>query len=107
MARKEKPLEIAFTPSARADWIAIWQWNASEYGERRAGSYMGFLEAEIARLARSPSLGLAVPEFPRLRRRLVKRRSRGHGHIVFYRVQGSHLVVVHIFHTAQDWQSKL
>jgi len=59
------------------------------------------------RLAGSPHLGLVVPEFPGLRRRLVKRRSRGHGHIVFYRVEGFRLEVIHIFHTAQDWQSKL
>jgi plasmid stabilization system protein ParE len=107
MARKERPLEIAFTPSARADWIAIWQWNETEYGESRADSYMAFLEKEIVRLSHSPRLGVDVPEYRGLRRRLVKRRSRGHGHIVFYRVQESHLVVVHIFHTAQDWQSKL
>jgi len=107
MARNERPLDVAFTPVARADWIAIWQWNATKYGERRADSYMGFLESEIVRLAGSPHLGLVVPEFPGLRRRLVKRRSRGHGHIVFYRVEGPRLEVIHIFHTAQDWQSKL
>ena len=107
MARKEGQLEVVFTPSARADWVAIWQWNAETYGERRADAYMSFLEAEIVRLATSPGLGPNVPEFPGLRRRLVKRRSRSHGHIVFYRAVDRRLEVIHIFHTAQDWQSKL
>ncbi len=107
MARKQQPLEIVFTAAARADWVAIWQYNATEFGERRADSYIGFLESEIERLAHSPSLGPIVPEFPGLRRRLAKRRSWGHGHIIFYRVKESRLEIIHIYHTAQDWQSKL
>lgn len=56
-------------------------------------------------LARNPELGVAVEEFSGLRRRVIKKRSRGHGHIVFYRVTGTQLEVVHVYHTAQDWQS--
>lgn len=105
MAGKERPLTVIFTVSARADWIAIWHWNATTWGVRRADSYMAFLEAEIMRLASNLELGIAVEEFPGLRRRVIKKRSRGHGHLVFYRATDSHLEVVHIYHTAQDWQS--
>ncbi len=107
MPRETEPLEVVFTLAARVEWIAVWQWNAVEYGERRADSYIAFLESEIEKLARSPGLGVAVEEFPGLWRRLAKRRSRGHGHIVFYRVVESRLEIIHIYHTAQDWQSKL
>lgn|GEM_PF-4556703 len=33
MARKQQVLDIDFTATAWADWIAIWQWNAEVYGE--------------------------------------------------------------------------
>ena len=107
MAGNERPLTVIFTVSARADWIAIWHWNATTRGVRRADSYMAFLEAEIMRLASNPELGIGVEEFPGLRRRVVKKRTRGYGHVVLYRVTGSHLEVVHVYHTAQDWQSGL
>ena len=107
MARKQQVLDIDFTATAWADWIAIWQWNAEVYGEVRADSYLAFLESEIERLSRSPNLGATIADYPGLRRRLMKRRSRGHGHIVFYRVKESRLEVIHIYHTAQDWQTKI
>ena len=45
MAHKERPLEIFFTPAARAEYVAIWHWNAREYGERRADGYLAFLDS--------------------------------------------------------------
>lgn len=107
MARGNPPLEVAFTPAARADWLAIWHWNALQYGETRADAYIRFLEAEIDKLAQSPKIGIEVPEFPGVRGRLSKRRSRGHGHIVFYRVAETRLEIIHIAHTAQDWTTTL
>jgi plasmid stabilization system protein ParE len=105
MARKEEPLRVWFSPAARADLLAVWLWNASEYGERRADGYIAYLEANLGKLAASPSLGVPIPEYPGLRRSLVKRRSRGH--IVFYRVTENRLEILHIYHIAQDWQHKL
>jgi plasmid stabilization system protein ParE len=37
----------------------------------------------------------------------IGRRKRGHGHIAVYRVDEDAVRVLHIFHTAQDWQTKL
>ncbi|MEQ1934287.1 MAG: type II toxin-antitoxin system RelE/ParE family toxin [Fimbriimonadaceae bacterium] len=101
------PLSIQFTPEARVDWIAIWHWNATTYGERRADKYISFLESEIQRIASQPTIGTLVPEVPGLRRHLAKRRARGHGHIIFYRIVDEQLQVIHIFHTAQDWRGWL
>lgn len=106
MARKG-PLSVVFTPAARADLLGIWHWNALEYGEKRADSYVEFLLEAVQKLAASPQIGPEVSDYPGLRRYLVKRRSRGHGHLVFYRVAGSRLEVIHIYHTAQDWQGRL
>ena len=107
MAQETRPLDVFFTPAARADLIAIWEWNAVEHGIRRADSYIAFLERKIVELSEKPALGQPVTEYPGVLRRLAKRRSRSHGHIIFYRVAGARLEVLHIYHTAQDWQSKI
>lgn len=106
MART-KALTIRLTPAARADLIGIWHWNASKNGEARADAYVDFLLASLDRLAMNPSLGKAVPEYEGLRRYLVKKRSRSHGHIVFYRHDADKLEVIHFYHTAQDWLGRM
>lgn len=107
MARQRQALELHFTPDARADLVGIWQWNANEFGVRRADGYVEFLLTEIEKVAKQPDGCVAVPEFPGLMRKLIKRRSRGNGHIVFFRVRESRLEVIHIYHTAQDWHGRL
>lgn len=106
MARK-RALEIRFTPAARADLVGIWHWNAAEYGESRADRYVEFLLNTIERLGAEPLMGAEVSEYPGLRRFLAKRRAKGHGHIVFYRIVEERLEVIHLFHTAQDWRNRL
>ncbi len=103
----KEPLEVTFTQGARADLLEVWLWNAETYGQKRADSYLKVLDLAILSLAQSPTLGLEVVEVAGLRRHIVRRRSRAHGHIIFYRIDGPTLVVVHIFHTAQDWRTRL
>jgi plasmid stabilization system protein ParE len=44
---------------------------------------------------------------PDLRYFVIRRRSTGHGHVVVYRFDAQQVEVLHVFHTAQDWQTKL
>lgn len=87
--------------------MAIWEWNATEHGVRRADSYIAFLELELWKVAENPAIGLSIEEYPGLPRHLAKRRSRGHGHIIFYRMTDAAIEVIHLFHSAQDWNTKL
>jgi plasmid stabilization system protein ParE len=38
---------------------------------------------------------------------LIRRKSRGHGHIAVYGVDESTVNILHVFHSAQDWQRRL
>ena len=107
MAKGPKALKIVFSPSAQADLVSIWQWSAEHHGERTATSYAKFLLDEVERIATSPLIGVRVSGVTGVFRFLAKRRSRGYGHIVFYAVRGEALYVLALFHSAQDWQSKI
>jgi plasmid stabilization system protein ParE len=100
---KGKPLAIRFSSAASTELHAIWAWNAHRYGVSRANTYLQFVLSEIEKLAETPTLGRDVAEYEGLLRFLIKKRSRGHGHIVFFRVIEDRLEVAHVYHTAQDW----
>jgi plasmid stabilization system protein ParE len=107
MARRKRALKLEFTATAQADLLAIWDWNASQYGEAHADKYIETLFAAARRLCRSPESGMPIAEFIGLRRYLVKKRSKGHGHFIIYREEGEQLQVLHLYHSAQDWRRKL
>ena len=62
-----------------------------------------FLFGKIEHLTDHPSAGIPVPERTGVRRFTAKRRSKGHGHIIFYIALVDRIVVVRVLHTAQDW----
>jgi plasmid stabilization system protein ParE len=51
--------------------------------------------------------GKVVPGYPDIRFVVLQRRQKAHGHVVVYRISEDTVRVLHVFHTAQDWQSKL
>jgi plasmid stabilization system protein ParE len=48
-----------------------------------------------------------VPGRPHLQWKMIRRRSSGNGHVAVFRVVGETIRVLHVFHTSQDWLSKL
>ena len=44
---------------------------------------------------------------PDLRYVDIRRKPKRHGHIVVYRFDDTRIDVLHVFHTAQDWQTIL
>jgi plasmid stabilization system protein ParE len=44
---------------------------------------------------------------PDLRYLMIRRKAHGYGHVVVYRVTDVSVEVLHVFHTAQDWQTRL
>src|SRR5437762_12771618 len=107
MASKEPALEVVIDPAASLHLIEIWDWNASEYGVSHANDYLQFLRAAIQELA-SPGLkDRDVPALPHLRFRVVRKRNRGYGHVLVYRVSPERINLLHVFHTAQDWKTAI
>ena len=51
--------------------------------------------------------GKYVSGRPDLRYAIIHRKAKRHGHLAVYRVSAGAVEVLHIFHTAQNWQTKL
>jgi plasmid stabilization system protein ParE len=73
------------------------------YGTAWADNYLRFLKRGIDELATTSELGRPVGNRADPKYRLLRRRSRGHGHVVVYRIVDNIVRVLHVFHTAQNW----
>jgi plasmid stabilization system protein ParE len=107
MASPEFALTVTVSPTATAELADIWQWNADRYGAGHADEYVGFLRNTIRQLPVLHKLGRPVTVQPNLRYLVIRRRAKGHGHIAVYRCDEKAIDVLHVFHTAQDWQAIL
>jgi plasmid stabilization system protein ParE len=108
MGEPTSALVIVYSARAVKDLDAIWDYNAEYYGSaRRADDYVGFLQTEIRILAVEPRKGKSIEINPRFRYLLMKWSLDGHGHIAVYRVTKSAIRISRIFHTAQDWETKM
>jgi plasmid stabilization system protein ParE len=107
MAGSKSTLTVIVSPTATAELAHIWRWNAACYSPDHADRYVDSLKRVIVGLARTYSLGKSIGIRPDLRYVLIRRKPKGHGHLVIYRFDEKTVDVLHIFHTAQDWQTKL
>lgn len=98
-------MNLRLSPRARASLLKIWLWNAERSGPTHADGYRDFLLGELRRIANDPGLGRRLDE--RLRVHTMRKGRRGHAHLAIYRVAGNEIEIVDVFHTAQDWKSKL
>jgi plasmid stabilization system protein ParE len=107
MASDKSPLTVIRSPAAIDELHEIWRWNAGRYGVGQADGYLRYLAEYIAKLATTYAKGKMVGSRPDLRYVVIRRRAKGHGHIVVYNFDDKEVHVLHIFHTAQDWQARL
>jgi plasmid stabilization system protein ParE len=61
----------------------------------------------ISALSRTYAKGRSVSTRPGYRFIVIRRRAKGHGHIAVYTIGGEQVTVLHVFHTAQNWQASL
>lgn len=107
MATPTSRREVIYSPDIRAELDTIWEWNAERYSIAHADAYLYFLKQFMSELAVTYPLGRLIGTNPDLRYRLIRRKSKGHEHVVVFRLIGDEVQVLHIFHTAQDWQANL
>jgi plasmid stabilization system protein ParE len=105
MARKPSALAVIYHRRATEALKQIWNWNAEKYHAQHADEYLKFLTSSIDKLVLKPALGKPVPNRPDFQFLIVKRASRGHGHVAIYRSGSRAIEVMEVFHTAQDWQA--
>ena len=97
-------MTVITSPEATDDLDAIWQWNVRQYSAPHADDYLTFLRGEIANLVLTHRRGIVVPGMPTHRYTMVRRKVRGNGHVAVYRVEGTVINVLRVYHTAQNWQ---
>ena len=107
MASRKSPLTVIRSPTAIDDLDDIWRWNAEHYSVPHADAYLRYLKESIADLANSYARGKTVSTRPDLHYFVIRRRTSGHGHIAVYNFDHKEVHILHVFHTAQDWQTKL
>ena len=98
---------VVYAHKAIAELEAIWQWNLEHYSPDHADRYIEYLRENIDALSDGYDRGKRVGFRPDLRYILIRRKSRGHGHVAVYAVNESQVRVLHVFHSAQDWRAKL
>lgn len=98
---------VILSPTVVDELHDIWRWNATQYSPTHADAYLGFVKKRIFGLGRHCLRGQTISLRPDLRYLLIRRKSQGHGHVAVYQFDDMQVHVLHIFHTAQDWPSKL
>ena len=108
MATRTPALAIIYAASALKELDKIWDYNADLYASaEHATKYVDFLKTRINTLATDHARGKEVETNAGLRYITMKRNPSGDGHAAVYRVKNKAVRIVHIFHTKQDWPSKV
>jgi plasmid stabilization system protein ParE len=107
MSEAASPLSIKFTWNARLELDEIWEWNERRYGREHASRYFQFLRSQIDVLSSDHQRGKVLPANPDLRYLVIRRKPRGYGHIAVYEIRERTIMILHVFHTSQDWQRRL
>lgn len=95
-------MKVVLTDEALADLEAIIDYIALDNPER-ARSFSAELLAKARELADMPS---AFPLVPRYAELGIRRRKHGR-YLIFYRVGENRLTVIHILHSARDYEALL
>lgn len=98
---------LEYTSEAIANLEVIWDWNAGQFGADHADRYVAFLKIQSDKLTVQVSPGRSVPTRDCYRYAVIKRRNKGHGHIVVFETEGTVLRLLRYFHTSRDWQTHL
>jgi plasmid stabilization system protein ParE len=106
-AEKRPTLTVVYSLGALRQLDQIHNWNEQRYSAGHADRYIAFLERHIEALSEKYANGRPIRTRPDLRYILIRRKSRGHGHVAVYRVVSNRIDVLYVFHSAQDWETKL
>ena len=100
---------VTFSQRALARLEEIYDWNCEQYRPAWAQSYVVWLTTEVENIEHAPRRLRAIGERDDLLFATFKRSNKkhSHGYVVIYRRTEAMLVVLDIFHTAQDWTASV
>ena len=90
-------MKVHFTDEATNDLLRIGDYIARD-NPLRALSFIDEMERECLALAASPK---AFPVVPRYEKQGIRRKVHGN-YLIFYRLDGEQVIVVHVLHGAMD-----
>lgn len=102
-----RSLPVIYSDIALTELDEIAHWNELTYNREHAKRYIQFLERRIDGLGKIYARGRVFGPRPELRYLLIQRTTKRHGHVAVYSFNDEAINVLHVFHTAQDWQTKL
>jgi len=105
MAKKQPRLAVVLADLAIDQLDEIWSWNLNRYGLEHADAYLAFLKTAIDKLDRTYSEGKIVPSRKGYRYVNLRKKNRGQGHVAVYRFNDVIVEILHVFHSAQNWQT--
>ena len=91
-------MKVHFTDEATNDLLRIGDYIARD-NPLRALSFIDEMERECLALAASPK---AFPVVPRYEKQGIRRKVHGN-YLIFYRLDGEQVIVVHVLHGAMDY----
>lgn len=95
-------MKVRFTTEARTDLRLIGDYIAKD-NPSRALSFVDELEQKCLMIPATPK---AFPLVPRYERHGIRRRVHGR-YLIFYRIEGEEVIVLHVLHGATDYASTL
>lgn len=88
------------SPRARADLADIWTFTADRWSVDQADGYISRLTATFEAIVETPTQGRERTEFaPPVRIR------RHEAHLIVYRIEHDHVLVIRVLHGHRDWQT--
>jgi toxin ParE1/3/4 len=95
-------LKYRLTPTAKSDFVEIWNYSVETWGLKQAEKYLQDIEDTLNQLAANPELGRQRPEiasgyysFPAQK------------HIIFYLISDSYIDIIGILHGKMDIDKNL
>ena len=108
MESSKPVLTVVYSATALKEPDKIWAHNAKTYASSdHANNYVDFLKTKIKALSNHYEDGRVVETNDKLRYIVMKPSSRGNGHVAVYRISSTAVRIVHVFHTSQNWESKI
>jgi plasmid stabilization system protein ParE len=95
-------VKVTFSAQAKWDLVEIGDYIAKD-SPRRATEFVAKIEAKALQLGDAPR---GFPLVPRYEHHGIRRRP-FRDHVIFYRVGTAQIDIVHILHSAQDYESIL
>lgn len=99
--------KIRYAHTAQLDLDEIAVWNQKRYWSEHAARYVDYLQSQIEEHCHDDQKSHVVASHPGLLYVMIRRKKSGHGHIAIFQRDDQRINVLHVFHSAQNWQHHL